>query len=437
MAGQLAGQSLAETDPMMSGSRVLALLVAVALLTGCTGEVSRAPEAPWTLGFVAFGDSGYDYDYLRPGKYTPPRENLGHFNALARKAWLRDKRATADFKPPPAYFLAERGSFVEASGLFPTARAMQSLCRERDCQFAVMLGDNIYPDGATLGADGRDDETRFRRLLQEPFSGMGPGLPDYRIYVTLGNHDWNTSRAGARAQVAYLERTPPFYMDGLIYRVKPPAGRGEVELFAIDTTVLLAGSPVRKGALNDDGSERYRDELHEPRDWARPDSARERGMVAWLERSLVESDARWKLVLAHHPIWSTGGTKFEQARALRELLLPALCRHADALMAGHEHTLEIHEESCDSVPGSAGRPPLVQIVSGAAARQRGVNSSFLRYQSSHYPGNRTVWAKGMVWGFAHIALGREQAEVSFFSTPDSGTGEAVPEFSYRFVRRGG
>jgi hypothetical protein len=65
-------------------------------------------------------------------------------------------------------------------------------------------------------------------------------------------------------------------------------------------------------------------------------------MASWLEEALRTSTARWKFVVGHHPIWSSSGSKFEQGRALREMILPAMCRYADAYLVGHDHTLEIH-----------------------------------------------------------------------------------------------
>ncbi len=45
-------------------------------------------------------------------------------------------------------------------------------------------------------------------------------------------------------------------MDGLFYRVQPPAGHGEVEVFAIDTEVLLSSTTVYKATLADDATAR-------------------------------------------------------------------------------------------------------------------------------------------------------------------------------------
>jgi hypothetical protein len=160
-------------------------------------------------------------------------------------------------------------------------------------------------------------------------------------------------------------------------------------------------------------------------------------MVEWLERSLAESPARWKIVIGHHPLWSSAGSKFQQARALRRIILPALCRHADLYLAGHEHTLELHTDSCKDVPEARGRPPLAEVLSGAAAKQRPLNTAFAGHQVRNNSELTSVWTRGLIWGFAHVTLERDEAIVRMVSTPDDGSGTAQVEFEHRFERRSG
>ena len=51
-------------------------------------------------------------------------------------------------------------------------------------------------------------------------------------------------------------------------------------------------------------------------------------------------------------------------------------------------------------------PPLPQIVSGAAAKQRPVNSWFMAHQARNNPELTTTYAKGLIWGYVHLTLGR-------------------------------
>ncbi len=388
------------------------------------------------LGFIAFGDSGYHMDYLQEKQFVPSRKNLEAFIAFEKNDWVEDGRPLNEFIVPPNEYVPAVGSMIESSGMYPVAQAMKSFCKTASCQFSVMLGDNIYPNGATTGLDGKEDSVRFDDIFVKPFGKMGQGLPDYRIYTALGNHDWRTSRAGAMAQVEFMESTRPFYMDGLFYTVKPPAGNGDIEIFVVDTELMLAGATVMDADLNADGSEAKSTKVDKPKAHTMPKTAAEKDMVNWLDEQLKNSTAKWKFVIGHHPIWSTGGSKFEQARTLRKLILPSLCKYADIYFAGHEHSLELHEDSCESVFGkNSGKPSLLQVLSGAAAKQRSVNTQFKAYQTKTYPDNKTIYTKGMVWGFSHIQLAADNAEITMYITPNSGTGEANLDFTYQYKRR--
>jgi tartrate-resistant acid phosphatase type 5 len=409
-----------------------AALAALLIVAGCTSQpAAKAPIAE----FLAFGDSGYHYDYLEFDDEPGPKTYEAYLED-ERLEWLEDKRPPAEFGAPPAYRVPQTGSFIPASGQAAVATAMQRFCEgPAACDFGVMLGDNIYPDGATAGADGRDDAERFRKVFYEPYSPLAANGPRFRIYAALGNHDWRTSRAGAMAQVKYLSETPPFYMDGIRYRVAPTGDPREVEIFVLDTHVMLSDHSILDDALTDDGRELDSGKIDTPQPWALPQAADEWGMAQWLEKSLAESPARWKIVMGHHPIWSSAGSKFHQARMMRRLILPVLCRYADMYLAGHEHTLELHTDGCKDVPEAKGRPPLPQLVSGAAGKQRPLNTNFARHQLAAHPELTSLYTQGLVWGFAHVTLEGDRATIRLLTTPNDLKGAPVPAFEHSFDRR--
>jgi len=403
--------------------------VAIALL------VAACAHQPRTIRFLAFGDSGYHYDYQDTDE-DPGPATYQAFVEQERLEWLEDKRPPAEFAPRPAYQLPGTDAWVTASGLMSVAKAMHDDCRSGPgCEFAVMLGDNIYPDGATAGADGRDDAERFRKVFQEPYDPLAALAPQFRIYVALGNHDWNTSREGAMAQVRFHETTRPFYMDGIRYQVAPTGDPRDLEVFVLDTHVMLSAMTILDDELANDGSELDSNQIDEADAWAVPRSEDEIRMAEWLEASLAASKARWKIVIGHHPLWSSAGSKFQQARMMRRLILPALCRYADLYLAGHEHTLEVHTDACKDVPEARGRPPLPQVVSGAAGKQRPLNTAFARHQLAANPELRSLWAEGLTWGFAHVTLDADRATIRMVTTPDDQSGAAVTAFEHAFERR--
>ena len=57
----------------------------------------------------------------------------------------------------------------------------------------------------------------------------------------------------------------------------------------------------------------------------------------WLDRELAASDAKWKIVSMHHPIFSSGAGRDSPDR--RAVLLPVLNKHeVDLVLQGHDHT---------------------------------------------------------------------------------------------------
>ena len=387
------------------------------------------------VGILIFGDTGYGPDYPEDTDFEDSF-SVEQYLASEWETWLEDKRPPDEYRPRPYEFSEVTGGMIPESGMDEVSAAMKAYClTERRCDFGVLLGDNIYPSGATLGADGIDDSRRFKDLLQDPFGNLVESPADYLTYVTLGNHDWETSRAGGFAQIRYLETAPGFYIDGPFYSVKPPAGEGQVELFVIDTSMILATVDVRADTLNDDGSEGSLGDIEEPDYDVHPMTDDERNQVQWLENALRDSTARWKLVLAHHPLWSSSGGKFEQARVLRELLMPSLCRYADLYLAGHEHTLEIHTDNCETVLGEPAEQPLVQIVSGAGAKQRPIHSTFMAHQERKYPQLTTEFAEGLLWGFAHMQVDGDSASLTMLAVPDDGHSSSVELIDYSFDRR--
>src|SRR5688500_5190788 len=275
-----------------------ASLSAVAvLIAACTAPTPRATQdtaaQSKAVTLLAFGDGGYHYDHLDKKVYEKvvTEEQV---MAKERKDWVEERRPPGEFDHPPMYQLPGNGSVIAATGQLPTASAMKSYCAQHSCDFGVMLGDNIYPDGAMADAD---DARRFRDVFSTPYGSLVEGRDSFRIYGVLGNHDWHTSRDGALAQVRFLETTPPFFMNGLFYRVVPAAAHGEIEIFALDTQVLLAGTTVREAILAEDASEVATAELEQLEPWAAPQTDAERNMVRWLESSLASSTARWKIVI--------------------------------------------------------------------------------------------------------------------------------------------
>ncbi|MFN9645835.1 MAG: metallophosphoesterase [Cyanobacteriota bacterium] len=156
--------------------------------------------------------------------------------------------------------------------------------QRRPVDLVVLGGDNIYPSG-----DLALVESTFRRPYAEL---LRAGVP---FHAVLGNHDIRT--ANGDPQVAYK----PFGMKGRYYTLR----KGPVEFFMLDTNANT--------------------------DWQR--------QISWLRAVLAQSRAPWKVVVGHHPIYSSGfyGNDPQLAAKLTSLMQ----RHGVRLyINGHEHNYE-------------------------------------------------------------------------------------------------
>lgn len=156
--------------------------------------------------------------------------------------------------------------------------------QRRPVDLVILGGDNIYPSG-----DLSLIESTFRRPYAEL---LRAGVP---FHAVLGNHDIRT--ANGAPQVAYK----PFGMKGRYYTLR----KGPVDFFMLDTN----GNA----------------------DWQR--------QLSWLRTVLAQSRAPWKVVVGHHPIYSSGfyGNDPHLAAKLSSLMR----RHGVQLyINGHEHNYE-------------------------------------------------------------------------------------------------
>ena len=166
-----------------------------------------------------------------------------------------------------------------------TARQMFAAHQRTPFDFIIAAGDNVYPNGS-----GR----YFGRHFEQPFADL---LKDQiKFYAVLGNHDVD---AGRQDQCQY----PLFNMGGQNY-YKFARSNGLVEFFMLDSTDF--------------------------------DSTQ----ATWLENSLRDSRAKWKIAVFHHPIYSSG-KKHGSAVGLRKQLEPMFTRYGvNVAFSGHDHIYE-------------------------------------------------------------------------------------------------
>src|SRR5215510_13934188 len=165
------------------------------------------------------------------------------------------------------------------------AKRMFEAHRQASFDFAIAVGDNIYPNGSAR---------YFTKHFEQPFSALLKERVSF--HAVLGNHD---VREGRQDQCQY----PLFNMGGRNYYTLKH-GDGLLDLFMLDSTDFDATQ------------------------------------VGWLEQQLKSSTARWKLAVFHHPIYSSG-KKHGSSIALRKTLEPLFVRYGvNAVFSGHDHIYE-------------------------------------------------------------------------------------------------
>ena len=185
-----------------------------------------------------------------------------------------------------------------------------------------LLGDNFYNAGVNSTAD-----PNWQRHFEQPFNEQTFPCP---FYACLGNHDYFGNIA---AQIEYSQIQPRWNMPGAYYTFSQSVADDQTaEFFVLDTT------PIEEGDYST-GTQ-----------------------IRWLDNKLEESDADWKIVVGHHPLFS-GGEHGPSRRNYRHLV-PILDKHKiDLYMCGHDHDLQLHD---------TGRGWL-HLVSGAGSKLRSVS----------------------------------------------------------------
>lgn len=168
---------------------------------------------------------------------------------------------------------------------FAVAQQMLNSHRAAALDLVLAVGDNIYPNGSAR---------YFVKNFEQPFEGL---LNErVKFYVALGNHD---VEEGRKDQLQY----PLFNMSGSNYYTIS-RGNGLVDIFVLDTTLYDAGQ------------------------------------ATWLEHSLRNSRATWKIAAMHHPLYSSA-KKHGSDPKVRANLEPLFTRyHVQVVLAGHDHVYE-------------------------------------------------------------------------------------------------
>jgi len=192
-----------------------------------------------------------------------------------------------------------------------------------------LLGDNFYESGVS-GVDDPQFTTKY--LDMYPASALG--MP---FYVVLGNHDW---LGNPWAQYAYDSVDPTGRWDaGSLGRILPVslADGFRIDFILVDSTFLL-------------------------------EDARGPDLVDQVREYLLGSDADLRILISHHPLYSSGDHG-DIAGMIAFFLGEFESGRIDLIFSGHDHDMEVQSRELD---GDA--VPERFVVAGSGCRLRAITA---------------------------------------------------------------
>lgn len=294
--------------------RLLAFASVLALVAGCTSSSS--------------GRGGGGFGHVQPPSFGPDE--------------------------PALRFVAVGDTGTGQEPEYLVAQAIGEKCAADGCDFILILGDLVYPEGVTSV-----DDPDWKPKVEDPYESLG--IP---IRPVLGNHDYGENGDDFERARWVVERSdvdPLWHMPAAHYRVD-----GDLATLAVlDTNLLIFDLD---SAMNAQGS------------FASSAFAEARG---------------WKISAGHHPYRSNGdhGDAIGNVKTFYE---SSICGTADLILSAHDHTRQVlpGDELC----------PATMVVSGA-----GSNLGTL-------PGGHDASFESDALGFAYIAATEDVLRIEMLGT---------------------
>ena len=242
---------------------------------------------------------------------------LGFIGCVTRQAGKNGGIAVskAALPPNPAKnellwrFVSVADTGTGDQGQYAVAKAMTNYHSKSPYDLVVLAGDNIYTNG---------EMEKIAAVFERPYAPLlKQGV---KFQAVLGNHDIRT--ANGELQLKYVG----FNMKDRYYTFR----RNNVQFFALDTNTNA--------------------------DWEK--------QLKWLEQELSVSNAPWKVVFGHHPVYASG--VYGSNPAFIKSFTPLFQKYGVQLyINGHEH----HYERTRSLNGTT------YLICGGGAGTRPVGRS--------------------------------------------------------------
>ena len=191
------------------------------------------------------------------------------------------------------------------------ATQMGIAAKAMEAKFIVSVGDNFYESGVKSV-----DDPQWQSSFEKVYTAPALQVP---WNVVLGNHDYH---GNCEAQIDYSKLSKRWRMPARYFqRTEKIDDATAADFFYIDTTPMAKASDdtdIPREALKDQ------------------DLAKQ---LSWLDAALAASTAPWKIVIAHHPVYS-GGVHGDTPFIINHVL-PLLEKYGvQAYFNGHDHDLQ-------------------------------------------------------------------------------------------------
>jgi tartrate-resistant acid phosphatase type 5 len=212
--------------------------------------------------------------------------------------------ASADFN-----ILAVGDTGKGIPGQYEVGKALAEKCKQIDCKFSFLLGDNIYDVGISSPQDPQMIEK-----FELPYADMP--VP---FYVTLGNHDYGSLAKDwekADFEIEYSKHNPNFILPSYYYTFE----KEDTLFIVLDTSRLFHNKDTQQ-------------------------------QVDFVHNALAKNTKKWVVVVGHHPYISNGthgnagrydGVPFPpySGSVIKSFIEKNLCGKIDIYLGGHDHNLQ-------------------------------------------------------------------------------------------------
>lgn len=249
----------------------------------------------------------------------------------------------------------------------PAAKELNQYMGAKKPEFVLAIGDNFYSKGVTGLTD-----PQFKAKFEDTFTD--PNL-NVTFYVTSGNHDYYGGQVGISAEIEYTNHSsrwefPDYYHDkefttkdgttilvvaidtwrlnsgDTFVKFDAKSGRMALHSKAAVEEALASGNMLQ--STYDTLMEHFEEEdPDDPIPWCGGGRAGgaactgDQEQLEWIKSTLMGSEADWKVVMGHFPIYSCTQHEHGDTPKLIAELDPILhAAKADMYFSGHDHILQ-------------------------------------------------------------------------------------------------